>query len=72
MSDTIAIESGIPLPKSRRQEFEGLLKALNPGDSVVLPKDSNYCANLANFVLKPGGYSVRKIDATHTRIWRVK
>ena len=66
------IESDVPIPPVHKKELFNLLASLKPGESVVLEKPSKYCSVLAYNVGGRSAFTVRKIDATHTRVWRVK
>lgn len=76
--DSLVIESGVPIPTAR-QALHALYAAvwsrMEPGDSFKVPTTAalRLTSNAANWG-KPLGrkFSTRKIDATHSRVWRTQ
>lgn len=66
----IKIEKGIPIPKAKSQGISAALRAMNVGDSIVMPaaqRGNLYaCAKSVGVRL-----TLRSIDAGTVRVWRV-
>jgi hypothetical protein len=65
------IETGIPLPATRRGGIIDMLRAMKPGESFACP------SRMVQSILTNGRRSgmkltSRKINKLKTRIWRVK
>jgi hypothetical protein len=68
-----AIEKGVPIPGSDRGAFMPAAKAMEVGDSFVIPEDVKsgpIAAGNLNKALAPKRFVSRKVDGGH-RVWRV-
>lgn len=69
------VEKGVPLPVGGRGRSRGQLRlaieTMEVGDSMVIPvKLRDRVPNIMSRL--KFGYTTRKVDAQHCRIWRVK
>lgn len=75
MSEVIAIEKGVPIPRGRGGKPRYPWKAMEVGDSFVAPSDVSERAVYVNATLagKSLGrrFSCRKLPCGSVRVWRV-
>jgi len=64
------IEKGIPLPKSMNKSVTEALRAMKPGDSILISVDSRNAFNNAMRAI-PGKISIRRVDEGHYRVFKV-
>ena len=69
----LKIEKGIPIPLGGRKihGFNAVLKKMKVGDSVVLPRSTSAANSLAKQALGTGNYTIRKIDESSCRVWKI-
>lgn len=75
MNGAIKIERGVPIPTGRghTKGYSAVIRKMKVGDSAVLPVNTNTCHSLARQIFGGTGYvATRKVDAGHSRIWRIK
>ena len=68
-NDKFKIERGIPLPI--KGKYINTLRAMKPGESVVLPTKINYACTFAGRAWGPKSYTAMTIE-NGIRIWRIK
>ena len=72
---TITIEKGVPIPPDGRVKtgFMSAIRAMEVGDSLVLPKPSTRAGGYLSGLRNEGRqFTARKIDENSCRIWRIK
>ncbi len=72
---TITIEKGVPIPPDPRVKtgVMSAIRAMEVGDSLVLPKPAKNAGSYLNGPRNEGrSFTVRRIDENSCRIWRIK
>jgi hypothetical protein len=76
--DSLVIEQGVPMPTARAAlgaQYAAVFADMGPGDSFKVPTSAapRMTANAANWGKSlDRKFAMRKIDATHSRVWRTK
>lgn len=77
--DALVIESGIPLVENKggtKKAWPTLFERMKLGDSVLFPLAARDALSHAQYAYRKSNpmarFSVRKVDKTHCRIWRLE